>query len=79
MKFNRRNFLSGAAGAVLAGRATGWPGPEVFAQNFGGASLPPPEESGIEHIVVVMMENRSFDHLIGWLPSAEGMQAGVTY
>src|SRR6266581_1453929 len=79
MKFNRRNFLSGAAGAVLAGRATGWPGPEVFAQNFGGASLPPPEESGIEHIVVVMMENRSFDHLLGWLPNAEGMQAGVTY
>src|SRR5262252_6837409 len=42
-------------------------------------TLPPPEESGIEHIVVVMMENRSFDHLLGWLPNAEGMQAGLPY
>jgi phospholipase C len=82
MKFDRRNFLSGAAaaaGAALVGSATGWPGAEVFAQNFGNASLPPPEESGIEHIVVVMMENRSFDHFLGWLPNAEGMQAGLTY
>ena len=29
--------------------------------------LPNPTSSGIEHIVVVMMENRSFDHLLGWL------------
>jgi phospholipase C len=28
--------------------------------------LPPPETSGIEHIVVLMMENRSFDHMLGW-------------
>jgi phospholipase C len=82
MKFDRRNFLSGAAaaaGAALVGSATGWPGVEVFAQNFGNASLPPPEESGIEQIVVVMMENRSFDHFLGWLPNAEGMQAGLSY
>lgn len=26
-----------------------------------------------------MMENRSFDHLIGWLPGADGKQAGLTY
>ena len=38
-----------------------------------------PNRSGIEHIVVVMMENRSFDHLLGWLPGAEGRQAGLTY
>ncbi len=41
--------------------------------------LPNPNRSGIEHIVVVMMENRSFDHLLGWLPNADGMQAGLTY
>jgi len=41
--------------------------------------LPHPERSGIEHIVVVMMENRSFDHLLGWLPGANGRQAGLTY
>src|ERR1051325_2924996 len=26
-----------------------------------------------------MMENRSFDHLLGWLPGADGQQAGLTY
>jgi phospholipase C len=25
------------------------------------------------------MENRSFDHLLGWLPGAAGMQAGLSY
>ncbi|MET0167046.1 MAG: alkaline phosphatase family protein [Vicinamibacterales bacterium] len=29
------------------------------------------------HVVVVMMENRSFDHLLGWLPGSDGMQAGL--
>src|SRR5262245_58109720 len=33
----------------------------------------------IEHIVVVMMENRSFDHFLGWHPHADGRQAGLTY
>lgn len=42
-------------------------------------ALPPPNQSGIEHIVVCMMENRSFDHFLGWLPGANGMQAGLTY
>ncbi len=26
-----------------------------------------------------MMENRSFDHFLGWLPNASGQQAGLTY
>ncbi|WP_199835928.1 alkaline phosphatase family protein [Streptomyces sp. TP-A0356] len=42
-------------------------------------SLPAPADSGIDHIVVVMMENRSFDHYLGWLPGADGKQAGLTY
>jgi phospholipase C len=33
----------------------------------------------IQHIVLVMMENRSFDHLLGWHPTADGKQAGLTY
>lgn len=40
---------------------------------------PKPNKSGIEHIVVVTMENRSFDHLLGWHPAANGMQAGLAY
>src|SRR5262249_20775065 len=42
-------------------------------------NLPDPKKSGIEHIVVVTMENRSFDHFLGWLPNADGKQAGLTY
>jgi phospholipase C len=36
-------------------------------------------KSTVDHIVVVMMENRSFDHLLGWHPTANGEQAGLTY
>ena len=75
MSVNRRDFLRRAAGvasaAALAGKS-----PLVSAQS---ESLPTPAASGIEHIVVVMMENRSFDHLLGWLPGANGQQAGLAY
>ncbi|MGB1580840.1 MAG: alkaline phosphatase family protein, partial [Nevskiales bacterium] len=43
------------------------------------SQLPPPEESGIDHIVVLMMENRSFDHFMGWVPGANGVQAGLSF
>ena len=33
----------------------------------------------VQHLVLVMMENRSFDHLLGWFPNANGQQAGLTY
>ena len=39
----------------------------------------PKDRTKIQHIVVVMMENRSFDHLLGWHPAADGMQAGLSY
>lgn len=62
---NRRTFLkqTGAATAVTP----------LLASNLDAAV------AQIKHIVVVMMENRSFDHLLGWLPCADGMQAGLTY
>ena len=41
--------------------------------------LPDPEDSGIEHVIVVTMENRSFDHFLGWLPRADGRQEGLTF
>lgn len=44
-----------------------------------GATLPDPSASGIEHVVVVMMENRSFDHYLGWVPGARGRQAGLRF
>jgi phospholipase C len=42
-------------------------------------ALPDPSVSGIDHIVLVMMENRSFNHFLGWLPGANGKQAGLSY
>src|SRR5438045_7581462 len=27
---------------------------------------------GVKHVVVLMMENRSFDHFLSWLPGADG-------
>jgi phospholipase C len=42
-------------------------------------TLPNPGSSGLENIVVVVMENRSFDHYFGWVPGADGKQAGLSY
>jgi phospholipase C len=41
--------------------------------------LPGPRNIPIDTFVVVMMENRSFDHFLGWMPKADGRQAGLTY
>lgn len=38
---------------------------------YSGATLPTVQQK-IEHVLVLMMENRSFDHLLGWLYEAEG-------
>src|SRR5690348_14576800 len=43
------------------------------------APLPAPANSGIDHVIVVMMENRSFDHFAGWVPGADGKQSGLTF
>src|ERR1700723_444900 len=75
MRVNRRDFLRRAAGVASAASFAGTI-PLVSAQT---ESLPAPAASGIEHIVVVMMENRSFDHLLGWLPGANGKQAGLSF
>ena len=71
----RRNFLRSTAGAA-AGLALGGLPSLAATRN---KVLPKPNKSGIEHIVVLMMENRSFDHFLGWLPGAEGKQAGLSY
>jgi phospholipase C len=31
-------------------------------------------QTGIEHIIVLMLENRSFDHMCGWLGRGDGLQ-----
>lgn len=63
---DRRTFL----------KSTGVAAATPLLSEFGSAASGSP---AIKHIVVVMMENRSFDHLLGWLPNANGKQAGLSY
>jgi len=37
-----------------------------------GTGGSPNGSRGIEHVVILMMENRSFDHFLSWLPGANG-------
>lgn len=78
MPVNRRDFLRRAASVSAAALTAAIPEakPQV---KPAGAILPAPDASGIEHVVIVMMENRSFDHLLGWMPNANGRQAGLSY
>lgn len=72
-RFSRRSFL---AGLSTAAPVAFMPQSEARGQvSRVAGTLPQPGESGIEHIVLVMMENRSFDHFLGWLPGANGQQA----
>src|SRR5439155_1159072 len=42
-------------------------------------ALPPPASAPFDHVVLLMLENRSFDHLLGWLPGANGRQPRLTF
>jgi phospholipase C len=74
MRITRRRFLEGmgAAAATLSLRCNRDP-------VFDLASSIKPAQTALKHVIVLMMENRSFDHLLGWLPGADGQQAGLTY
>ena len=76
--YSRKSFLALSAGAVLT-QAPLARAATQFLEHADAALLPRPGRSGIEHVVVVMMENRSFDHFLGWLPGADGQQAGLKY
>src|SRR4029453_18715247 len=70
-QLSRGRFL-GTAALALAGT-------KLPLDSFTPSALPKPAKSGVDHIVIVTMENRSFDHFLGWLPGADGKQAGLTY
>jgi phospholipase C len=66
----RRQFLqiaAASAGAAITG-------PELLSRAIASASptLSPHGTRGVSHVVVLMLENRSFDHFLGWLPGADG-------
>ena len=77
MKLHRRDFfrrVAQASGAAVIGGTLGWPEGRPESLVNPSDILPSPGRSGIKHIVVVTMENRSFDHFLGWFPNAEGRQ-----
>jgi len=74
-RLSRRAFLGAAAVAAAGAHPLG----RAALAATGATTLPRPSRSGIDHIVLVMMENRSFDHFLGWVPGADGKQAGLSY
>jgi phospholipase C len=80
MKIRRRelvkNLVLASGAAVLA---PSLPFSKITSARAVLPNLPNPANSRIDHVVVVTMENRSFDHLLGWLPNSDGKQAGLTY
>jgi len=83
---SRRGFVLGSlAAAGLAAcskgaeQVTGSSTPATTARRTGPSALPDPKQAPFDTVVVVMMENRSFDHLLGWMPGCDGKQAGLSY
>jgi phospholipase C len=70
MMLTRRRFMQiSAASTGLAITGT-----DLLSQAVANASskVRANGTQGIKHIVILMMENRSFDHFLGWLPGADG-------
>src|SRR6478735_4024818 len=93
---DRRGFLraTGAlGGAALLGNAaaacvpvpahsSGGIGAEYFPTTVPGGSILDlnASEAPIDHVVVLMMENRSFDHYMGWLNRDAGyLERGMSH
>ena len=84
---NRRELFVGASAVGMLGLAgcssdSTKSSPSTAAQTVtttGVAKHPEAKDAPFDTVVVLMMENRSFDHLLGWLPSANGKQSGLTF
>ena len=72
--YNRRQFIYGSAAALT----TFSPSARVLLAKPKD-KLPKPRKSGIDHIIVATLSDRSFDHLLGWMTEANGMQRGLVY
>jgi phospholipase C len=75
---SRREFLERTAlTAGLAGVAS-LPASTILSEaaeaHWQRNPLPHPRHVGIDHFVILMMENRSFDHYFGWLREADADQ-----
>lgn len=90
METSRRAFIGAAAGAAagwaVAGCADDTKGSGDTATtgdskqtSTSTATSIKPESAPFDTVVVLMMENRSFDHLLSWVPGVNGIPAGKTY
>jgi phospholipase C len=76
---SRRELLTLAAGTAALGLGAA-PRPSFSGAGVQTAAvLPDPAKAPFDTVVVLMMENRSFDHVLGWLPGANGQPAGLKY
>jgi phospholipase C len=82
-QMGRREFLARTAGlAGLAGLATVLPAETLISEAAKvqtRSALPSPRNLPIDTFVALMMENRSFDHYLGWFPGADGRFRGLSY
>jgi phospholipase C len=79
----RREFLAKtAAAAGVAGLATVLPVDKLVslaAEQQTRAAFPSPRNLPLDNVVVLMMENRSFDHYFGGFAGADGKNKGLSY
>ncbi|MCO5316949.1 MAG: hypothetical protein M9942_00770 [Microthrixaceae bacterium] len=84
--FLRATGLAGAAAALGPTATACVPATPGVGREYFPTALPegnmldlPASESPIDHVVVLMMENRSFDHYLGWLSRDDGyMERGMS-
>jgi phospholipase C len=79
----RREFLAKTAAlAGAAGLASAWP-VDALVHHAGrvqaSTPFPTPSNMPVDTFVVLMQENRSFDHYFGWHPGADARNAGLSY
>jgi phospholipase C len=77
---DRRSFLRnlfGAGGVAVLASKSNLLSQSLQSAHEGETALSS-AQAPFDHVVLVMMENRSFDHLLGWMPGADGRQAGLT-
>src|SRR4051812_25168065 len=88
---SRRGFLAGAAAAASWAALSACSSdakPSASSASSASSALPgsasttttiDPSKAPFDTVVVLMMENRSFDHLLGWMPGVNGKQEGLTF
>ena len=79
----RRDFLARTAtiagGAALASALPAEQLVSAAAKVQRRVRIPSPRNMPIDTFVVLMMENRSFDHYFGWHPRADSRNSGLSY